>query len=50
MLPGFQRRWSKDGVVEAKDVWPWPEFKKLLQKWHKKLTKVIGQLAIATPY
>jgi THO complex subunit 2 len=41
VLPGFLKNWSlsKD-VVDAKSVRPWTEFKLILQKWHKKLTKV----------
>jgi THO complex subunit 2 len=46
LLPGFQIKWSNKTTLEAKDLNTWANFKQLLNKFHRGLTKV--RLALMT--
>lgn len=40
ILPGFKRGRNEKKVLDQEDLHPWEDFKRLLNKWHKKLAAV----------
>lgn len=48
-LPGFQKKWSPDDSTLTDDnILQYDEFKKLMGKWHRKLTNVISTFSLGT--